>query len=135
MNFQKIKPLADNLLNTFDFIFTETLIREKNFGDSMVAAFKGMLERMVADLLAKSALFGILSLFGGGPTNPITGAATGFLDFVTGGIFSHEGGGFSPSRSPSAGSSVTINMPNVSMINSRSISQLNQALSRHNRLH
>jgi len=127
-NFEQIKPLADDLLNTFNYIFTETLIREQNFADSMVAAFAGMLLRMEADLMAKSALFGVLSIFGAGPVG-------GFLNFVTGGLFSHEGGGLSPSRSPSSGGSVTINMPNVTMINSRSIAQLDQALSRHRRLH
>ena len=126
-NFQKVEPLANNLISTFDYIFTEVLIRENDFLTAMLAGFKGMLASMAAEMAAKAAVFGIFSMFGAAPVGTL-------LNYATGGMFSHDGGGMSPSRS-GGGNTTNINMPNVAMINSRSIGQINQALSRHRRLH
>jgi hypothetical protein len=128
---EKLSGLSNQLINTFDYVFTETLIREKNFGDAMVAGFASMLERMVAQMAAKAAVFGVLSAFTQGAFAPIGGV----LNFITGGIFGQSGGGMSPAHGGSGGSSVNIHMPNVTMINSRSIGQLKQALTLHDRRH
>ena len=117
------------MVNTFDYVFTETLIRQQNFGDAMVAGLESMLSRMAASIMARAGVLGLFSIFGGGGL--LTGAGTA-LDFITGGLFSHDGAGLSPGG---GGTTVNINMPNVATINSKSIRQLRQALSRHDRLH
>jgi hypothetical protein len=111
---EKLSGLSNQLIDTFDYVFTETLIREQNFIDSMVAGFASML----------------LNLFTGGAFGI---AAGGIGSFITGGLFSHDGAGLSPRGG--GGSTVNINMPNVAMINSKSIRQIRQAISRHDRLH
>ena len=123
---EQLSAISNQLLDTFDYVFTETLIREQNFGDAMVAGFTSMLERMVAQLASRAAVFGVLNLITGGSF----GVAQGFLDFVTAPIT-----GVSPAVSDRGGSTTNINMPNVTMINSRSIGYINQALTRHRRLH
>jgi len=122
------QELSNQLIDTFGYVFTETLIREKGFGDAMVAGFKSMLERMVADFLARAAVFGIMSMFGVGGIGTFTSAVLRPVLGIS---------GTSPTVSERGGSSstVNVNMPNVTMINSRSISQINQALTRHKRLH
>jgi len=130
-NLEAIQPTINTLVDSFDYIFTETLIRQQNFGDALVAGLRGTLERLAAEIAAKAVVFGLLSMIPG--LGPALGA-TGFGNFITQGLFSHDGAGLSPSRS-SGGGGVTINMPNVSMINSRSIRQIKQSLSRYDRLH
>jgi hypothetical protein len=126
---EKLEGVSTQIIDTFDYIFTETLIREQNFADAMVAGFRGMLERMVAEMAAKAAVFGVLNFITGGSFGLGVG---GIGNFITGGLFSHDGAGLSPR---SSGSTVNINMPNVAMINSKSIRQIKQAISRDDRLH
>ena len=124
---EKFQVFSNQLLSTFDFVFTEALIREKNFADSMVAGFRGMLERMVAEMLARAAVFGVLNFITGGAFGI---GAGGFSSFVTAPIT-----GVSPSVGSRGSSTTNINMPNVTMINSRSIGQIKQALTLHDRRH
>ena len=126
---EQLSGISNQLIDSFDYIFTETLIREQNFADAMVAGFRGMLERMIAEMAAKAAVFGILNAITGGSFGI---AAGGIGSFITGGLFSHDGAGLSPRG---GGSTVNINMPNVAMINSKSIRQIKQAISRDDRLH
>jgi hypothetical protein len=121
--------LGNTMISTFDYVFTETLIREQNFADAMVAGLESMFAKMAASIAARSAVFGLFSMFGGGGLLTAGGTA---LDFLTGGLFSHDGAGLSPRG---GGSTVNINMPNVAMINSKSIRQIKQAISRDDRLH
>ena len=123
------QEVGDQLISTFDYVFTETLIQEQAFGDAMVAGFRSMLERMIADLLARSVVFGILGLI------PGIGGIGSFLDFVVKPAVGISGISPTVSERGGGGSVTNINMPNVTMINSKSISQLNQALTRHKRLH
>jgi hypothetical protein len=119
--------LGMGMVNTFSTMFTEVYENELVFFDNMLNAFRGMLEKMASELLARAAIFGMFSIFGGG------GLLGGLANFVLRplGIT-----GVSPAVGDRGGStSVNINMPNVTMINSRSISQINQALTRHRRLH
>ena len=124
------QEVGDQLISTFDYVFTETLIQEQAFGDAMVAGFRSMLERMIADLLARSVVFGILSLI------PGIGGLGSFLDFAVKPALGMQSG-ISPTVSErgGGGSTTNINMPNVTMINSRSITQLKQALTLHDRRH
>lgn len=122
------QEVGNQLVNTFDYVFTETLIREQAFGDAMVAGFRSMLERMVAEMLARSAVFGILSLIG-------VGGLGSFLDFAIKPALGIAGISPTVSERSGGGSTTNINMPNVTMINSKSISQINQMLTRHKRLH
>ena len=123
--------MANQLTDTFSYVFTEALVREQAFGDAMVAGFKSMLERMVAEMMAKAAVFGILNFISGG----VFGAGKSALNFITGGIFSHDGGGMSPGHNSGGNSTTNINMPNVAMINDKSIRQIKQAISVYDRRH
>jgi len=121
--------LADMMSANFSRMFIEVYDNELVFLDNMLNAFKGMLEKMAAEMAAKAAIFGLFSAFGGGGLL----AGGNFLKFISGGLFSHDGAGLSPRGG--GGSTVNINMPNVSMINSKSIRQIKQSLSRYDRLH
>ena len=118
------------MLSSFDQFFTEVLIREQNFGDAFVAQFINTLERLVAAMAARAAVFSVFSFFGSilNIGTPFTGINP--LDFITGPIT-----GVSPSVGSRGSSTTNINMPNVTMINSRSIGQIKQALSLHDRRH
>jgi len=127
--------IANTMSQTFDYVFTETLVRQQNFGEAFQAGLESMIQKTLATMAANSLVFGLMSLFTAGGFAPIGGA----LNFITSGMFSHDGGGMSPNHNVSnnsgGGNTTNINMPNVAMINSRSIGQINQALSRHRRLH
>ena len=123
------QEVGSQLINTFNYVFTETLIQEQAFGDAMVAGFRSMLERMIAEMMARSAVFGILSLI------PGVGGIGSFLDFAIKPALGITGISPTVSERGGGGSTTNINMPNVTMINSRSITQLKQALTLHDRRH
>ena len=121
--------IGQQMVNTFDYVFTETLIRQQNFGDAMVAGLESMLSRMAASIMARAGVLGLFSIFGGGG---LLTQGAGILNFITGGLFSHDGAGLSPGG---GGGGVTINMPNAAIIDSKTVRTLRQTLSRYDRLH
>ena len=58
---QEYDSVAESFVGSFQMMFDEALFREASFADAMVAGFKGMLERMISELLARAAIFAILS--------------------------------------------------------------------------
>ena len=100
---EKLSAFSGYLLTTFDYVFTETLIREQNFMDAMVAGFVSMLERMLAELLARAAVFGVLNFLTGGSFGLGVG---GFGSFITAPI---TGIAPAPSQSGGGGNNITMN--------------------------
>ncbi len=81
-----VQKAGNQLTSTFDYIFTESLVRGQNFFDAFLAGFVGMLEQMAAAMLARAAVFGIFSALGFGG---ILSGGKGALSFITG--FQHGG--------------------------------------------
>jgi TP901 family phage tail tape measure protein len=62
-----VRGMADQMTNVFEGAFTDLFEHGwKSFFKDILQGFTKMLEQMVAQLLAKSIIFGFLSLFGGG---------------------------------------------------------------------
>lgn len=120
--------IASTMSSTFDYVFTETLIRQQAFGEAFIAGLQSMIARTTATIAANSLVFGLMSLFTEGGFSP----KGGVLNFITGGLFSGDGAGLSPRG---GGSTVNINLPNVAMINDRGIRQIKQAISYYDRRH
>ena len=123
------QEVGNQFVGSFDYMFTQVYENELVFLDNLFNAFKSTLERMVAEMLARAAVFGILSLI------PGVGGTGSFFDFAIKPALGISGISPTVSERSGGGSTTNINMPNVTMINSKSISQINQMLTRHKRLH
>ena len=94
------KPMAEQFVSPITGAFQQALTDGTNVFQALGDAFKQMLINMVAELMARAAIFGFLSLISGGKVNIGT-------DFITAGLpgFQH-GGSFQVGGSGGADSQV-----------------------------
>jgi hypothetical protein len=112
-----VRGVTDSISNMWSQALLNQWNEGQNFFTNMARGFEQMLAAMAAQMMAKSAIFGIASLFGGGT---VVSGGLGALDFIFGGLFQH-GGKFTVPGSgmkeqpvligARAGETVTVNTP------------------------